>query len=61
VAAAFLVISVGLAFDGCKLDRPMHLCIGSMKGWSAGDWWVNEGEDDESLFLHCSGNVVKSF
>jgi hypothetical protein len=51
----------GLAFDGCKLNRPTHLCIESMRGWSGGDWWVNEGEDEESLLLHCSGKFVKSF
>jgi len=37
------------------------LCIESMRGWIGGDWWVNEGEDEECLLLHCSGKFVKSF
>lgn len=48
-----------LAFDGCRLDRPTHLCIERLGVWSNKDLWGEEGEDEENLFWHRAGKFVK--
>lgn len=54
-----------VAFDGCRLDRPTHLWIGSIKDeegegiWAERRVWGKEGESEENLFWHQVGRFVK--
>ncbi|KAH7914917.1 S-adenosyl-L-methionine-dependent methyltransferase [Hygrophoropsis aurantiaca] len=49
-----------LAMDGCRLDRPSHLWVQAVGGWSEENIWGKEGEDEENLFWHRAGKFVKS-
>jgi hypothetical protein len=50
----------GVAFDGCKLDRPTHLWTQEVGGWEKEEVWGLDGEDEEHLFLHRLGRFVKA-
>ncbi|KIJ67223.1 hypothetical protein HYDPIDRAFT_84045 [Hydnomerulius pinastri MD-312] len=50
----------GMAFDGCKLDRPTHLWVQEVGGWEKEEVWGTDGEDLEHLFWHRLGRFVKS-
>ncbi|OBZ72762.1 Methyltransferase-like protein 7B [Grifola frondosa] len=49
------------AFDGCCLDRPTHVWVRKMAGWSSGEVWGKEGEDEENLFWHRVGTWTHFF
>ncbi|KAF9242823.1 S-adenosyl-L-methionine-dependent methyltransferase [Melanogaster broomeanus] len=50
----------GIAFDGCKLDRPTHLWVQEVGGWEKEDVWGFDDEDEEHLFWHRLGRFVKA-
>jgi SAM-dependent methyltransferase len=49
----------GLAFDGCKLDRPTHLMVEGIGGWRETDVWGVDGEDEENILCHRLGRFVR--
>ncbi|KAH7922429.1 hypothetical protein BV22DRAFT_658399 [Leucogyrophana mollusca] len=49
-----------VALDGCRLDRPAHLWVEAIGGWSEMSLWGKEGEDEENLFWHQAGRFVKA-
>ncbi|KAF9221088.1 S-adenosyl-L-methionine-dependent methyltransferase [Gyrodon lividus] len=49
----------GVAFDGCKLDRPTHLWVQEVGGWATEEVWGLDNEDEEHLFWHRLGRFVK--
>ncbi|KAF8120284.1 hypothetical protein EV363DRAFT_130196 [Boletus edulis] len=50
----------GLAFDGCRLDRPSHTWIQKVGGWASEELTGTDGEDEEHLFWHRVGKFVKA-
>ncbi|RDB21910.1 Methyltransferase-like protein 7B [Hypsizygus marmoreus] len=55
-----------MAFDGCRLDRPSHLWVEEMQAgdgeesmWGKSEVWGKEGEEEENLFWHRAGRMVK--
>ncbi|KAF7789147.1 hypothetical protein EIP86_000084 [Pleurotus ostreatoroseus] len=48
-----------VAFDGCCLDRPIHLWIQDMNTWESKELSAKEGEDEENLWWHQVGRFVK--
>jgi len=48
------------AFDGCCLDRPTHIWIEEIGGWSDKVVWGNADETEENLFWHRFGKFVKA-
>ncbi|THH01968.1 hypothetical protein EW026_g806 [Hermanssonia centrifuga] len=48
------------AFDGCCLDRPTHLWLKEMNVWDSKEFWGKEGEEEENLFWHQVGKLIKA-
>lgn len=49
-----------MAFDGCKLDRPTHMWIQQLGGWAKQELTGLDDEDEEHLFWHRVGKLVKA-
>ncbi|EGN97407.1 hypothetical protein SERLA73DRAFT_184103 [Serpula lacrymans var. lacrymans S7.3] len=50
----------GFAFDGCRLNRPTDIWIERAGGWAEKKVWSKPVEDDEeTLFWHRAGRLVK--
>lgn len=55
-----------MAMDGCRLDRPTHLWLRNLSTdegksvWKEMNLWAKEGQDEETLFWHQSGKLIKT-
>lgn len=50
----------GMAFDGCRLDRPTHEWVQQVGGWEKEDVWGLDNEDEEHMFWHRLGRFIKA-
>ncbi|KAJ6596540.1 hypothetical protein B0H10DRAFT_2179224 [Mycena sp. CBHHK59/15] len=50
-----------VALVGCCLDRPTDFWIENMGIWAQGAMWGWVGQEEESLFWHSVGRVVKAY
>lgn len=48
------------AFDGCCLDRPTDIWLEELDMWQSKDLWGLDGEDEEHLWWHRGGKLVKA-
>jgi len=51
-----------LVFDGCRLDRPTHVWVQDAAVWNhaVSEVWGKPGEEEENLFWHRVGRLVKA-